>query len=106
MATFFEVDPDAPFDPATVLNGCVEGDNAAVLIDDGAAPPEFFDLASGVAGELLHKLGTYRICLAGVVADESQHPERFQEFLRETNAGRQFRFFRTRDEAITWLESL
>jgi len=33
------------------------------------------------------------------------HSLRFQEFLREANRGRQFRFFPTREEAIQWLES-
>jgi hypothetical protein len=88
-----------------VLTGCVESGARSVLLDEDALPAEFFDLSTLLAGELLHKLTTYRIRLAGVVPDPSVHSTRFQQFVREANAGRQFRFFSTRQEAIGWLEA-
>ena len=102
---YFEVNPATGFDPAAVLTGCVESGARAVLLDENVLPAEFFDLSTGVAGELLHKLTTYRIRLAGVVPDPSVHSAPFQDFLREANRGGQFRFFSTRSEAIDWLES-
>jgi len=87
-----------------VLAGCVESGARGVLLDESALSPDVVDLATGVLGELLHKLSTYRIRLAGVVPDPSRQPLRFQEFLREANAGNQFRFFPSRAEAVAWLE--
>jgi len=105
VSVYFETEAGAPLDPAAVVGGCIESDAAAVLLDERALPADFFDLSTGLAGELLHKLSTYRLRLAGVVPDPTAHSTRFQEFLRETNRGAQFRFFTTRREAITWLES-
>jgi len=105
VSAYFEVEPTTPLDPAAILSSCVESGAAAVLLDEPALTPEFFDLSTGLAGELLHKLGLYRIRLAGVVPAPSAHPTRFQEFLRESNTGKAFRFFATRPEAVAWLES-
>ena len=105
MPIYFEAEVAEPLDPAAVVGGCLESGAESVLLDERALPVEFFDLSSGLAGELLHKLGIYRLRLAGVVPDPTVHSIRFQEFLRETNGGAQFRFFTTRQAAITWLES-
>jgi hypothetical protein len=77
-----------------------------VMLDGPAVPEEFFDLSSGVAGELLHKLSVYRLRLAAVVPDPTVHTPEFQAFVREANRGDQFRFFASRDEALSWIESL
>jgi len=105
VSTYFEPDPSHASDPSDVVAGCMECEADAVLFDERALPTAFFDLSSGVAGELLHKLSVYRIRLAAVVPDPSIHSERFREFARESNAGRQFRFFPTREAAVAWLES-
>lgn len=107
MSEYFEpvegMDADA-FDPAAVVTGCIESGCGSLLLDGGRLPPKFFDLSSGLAGELLHRLSTYRILLAAVVPDPTRYSESFQDFVREANRGRSFRFFRTRDEALQWLE--
>jgi len=103
--TFFELSDAIPFDPGAVFTSCVEAGASSLLLDSRVLPAEFFDLSTGIAGELLHKLSTYRMRLAGVVPDPSVHSPRFQDFLRETNSGAQFRFFATRQEAVDWLES-
>ena len=105
MAGYFEADAALPFKPTEILTGCIEYGAGSVLLDEDSLTADFFNLSTGLAGELLHKLGNYRIRLAGVVPDPSVHSNRFQEFLRETNDGEQFRFFATRSEAIRWLES-
>ena len=74
-----------------------------MVLDVGALGPEFFDLKSGVAGELLHRLSLYRIRMAAVVPDVEDHGERFGEFVREANRGQLCRFCRTRMEASAWL---
>ncbi len=107
MSTYFELQaqPDGAFDPREVATTCIESGAHAMLADQAALPPAFFDLSSGVAGELLHRFSVYGIRLAGVVPDPSAHSGTFQDFLRESNRGKQFRFFPTREEAIRWLES-
>ena len=106
MAAYYEPEPAQAFDPVAVVTSCIESGARSLLLDESKLPTEFFDLSSGLAGELLHKLTVYRIPMAGVVPDPSAHSPRFQDFAREANRGRQFRFFSTREEAIGWLEQV
>ena len=92
-------------DAAAIVTGCVESGSRGLLLDRAALPPAFFDLSSGFAGELLHRLGLYGIRMAAVVSDPSRCSRSFQDFVREANRGRQSRFFATRGEAIEWLSS-
>ena len=105
MPSYFEPDGSQPFDPMAIFTGCVQSGSAAILLDVNALHAEFFDLSTGLAGELLHKLSTYHLRLAGVVPDVTIHSQRFQDFVRESNKGVQFRFFADRQAATEWLES-
>lgn len=104
---YFEFKPHAAdaFDPHAAVTDCIENGAHSLLFDHGALPPVFFDLSSGVAGELLHSLSVYRMRMAAVVPDPSAHSPRFQEFMREANKGRHYRFFSNREKAIQWLAS-
>ena len=101
----FEPEADIPFDPRELATRCIESGSRALLLDAAAIPPEFFDLSTRVAGELLHRLSIYGVRLAAVVPDPSVHSAAFQDFVREANRGRQLRFLRTREEALSWLAS-
>jgi hypothetical protein len=105
VPVFFEATGGGPFDPAALVGGCLEHGTHALLLDRAALPPAFFDLRTGVAGELVQKLVNYGIRGAGVVPDLAEQPPRFREFAREANVGRQFRFFATREAAVDWLEA-
>ena len=105
MPAFFEADGAHAVDPVAAVIRCIEHGTRALLFDTGALPPAFFDLSSGVAGEVVQKLANYHVRMAGVVPDLELHSPRFREFAREANKGRQFRFFATRQEAIAWLEA-
>ena len=102
MTEIFEVRGVEPV--RAVLSGVEQGARA-LLFDAGALRTAFFDLSTGVAGELSQKLVNYGLRMAAVVPDLSAHSERFQDFAREANRGRQFRFFPTRAEAVAWLEA-
>lgn len=104
MSSFFEPRPDETADPSAVVTGCIECGSRAVLLDDGVAPNELFDLSTRLAGELLHGLSKYGIRLAVVVPDPSTHSEAFQDFARESNRGKSYRFFSSRAEAVEWLQ--
>lgn len=103
MPVFFEATGGGPFDPAALVGGCLEHGTHALLLDRAALPPAFFDLRTGVAGELVQKLVNYGLRMAAVVPDLGAQPLRFREFAREANAGHQLRFCATRDEAVEWL---
>ncbi len=102
---YLEAQAGDPFDPTALLTRCIEADTEFLLLDEAVIPADFFDLSSGLAGELLHKLTTYRVRLAGVIPDPSIYPARFQDFVREANRGSEYRFFSTRQAAIDWFES-
>lgn len=105
MSAFVEyaLPPDGSFDPAAVVGACFEHGHTAVLIDHAALPAAFFDLSTGVAGELAQRLALYGLRMAAVVPDVSAHSGPFQAFAREASRGRTLRFFPTRGAAAAWL---
>lgn len=103
MHSYFEPGSTDAFDPVGIVTHCMESGASSLLLDVDALPAEFFDLSTGIAGELLHKLTTYRLRMAGVVPDVGVHSTHFQEFVHESNRGAQFRFFSNRKQAIEWL---
>lgn len=102
--SYHEPGPTDALDARALVVSCIEGGSSAILLDAAALPPEFFDLSTRVAGELLHQLGKYGLRLAAVLADPTAHSGPFQAFVVEANRGGRVRFFPTRDEAILWLE--
>ena len=96
---------EGSFDTTAIVTSCIESGARAVLFDAGVLPPAFFDLSSGMAGELLHRLSIYGIVMAAVLPDPARCSRTFREFLLETNRGKQFRFFPTREGAEAWLAS-
>lgn len=103
MPPYAEYKPDDEFVPMDAVAVCFEQGADALLIDRPALPPAFFDLQTGITGELVQKLTQYGVRLACVVPDLNAQSERFQEFARETNRGRWVRFFGTKSEAVGWL---
>ena len=89
--------------PGDLVGACFEHGTEALLLDDGALPPDFFDLSSGVAGELIQRVVNYGLRMAAVVPDPAIHSPSFQDFTREASRSGRFRFFRTRAEAVQWL---
>lgn len=62
--------------------------------------PEFFDLKTGIAGEILQKCSTYRIWLA-IVGDFSHYQSKnLADFIFESNKGRQVSFVGSIEEAF------
>ncbi len=74
-----------------------------LLISDGALHPDFFDLSTGLAGEISLKLSTYRVKTAIVVDIESVPSQRFREWAAECNRGREIYFCTDRHEGENWL---
>ena len=105
MSFYAEYNPEGDFVPMDVVAVCFEQRTQALLMDRSALPPAFFDLRTGVTGELVQKLTQYGIRLACVVPDLRTQPERFQEFAQEASRGSQTRIFESRAAAVDWLET-
>ena len=104
MSVYFEPEGPGPLDPVALVTATIEAGAPALLADDGALPPEFFDLSSGLAGEVGRRLALHDVAMAAVVPDPSAHSAPFQAFVREANRGALFRFFAARESAVAWLE--
>ncbi len=107
MREFYEAPPagEGGFDPAGVVRACIESGGHRLLMDADALPPAFFDLSTRLAGDLVQRLTLYGLRMACVVPDPTAHSRPFQDFAREANAGRTFRFFPDRALAVAWLTS-
>lgn len=71
-----------------------------IMIHEKNITPDFFDLKSGIAGEILQKFSTYRVRLA-IVGDFAKYPGKsLNDFIYESNKGRHVSFVSTRAEAI------
>ena len=82
---------------------CREAGSNKVLISGGSLHPDFFDLSSGMAGDITLKLSTYRVQTA-IIADLAKiTSERFQEWTFECNRGSELRFFAEQPAAEDWL---
>jgi len=89
-------------DIATALGASIE--RGGLVLDEKHLSAEFFDLHTGLAGEVLQKFTNYRARLAVVVADPSAYGSRFGELVYEHRTHAVVRFFRTEQQARQWLD--
>ena len=74
-----------------------------LILHEGQVTPAFFDLKTKMAGEILQKFSNYRFPLV-LIGDFSKFPSQsLQDFIRESNKGRQVNFVRTLPEALQLL---
>ena len=81
-------------------------DAGGLVLDETRLSPDFFDLRTGLAGEVFQKFTNYRARLAIVVADESAYGSRFSELVYEHRNHKQVRFFASAQLARQWLNYL
>lgn len=79
--------------------------SAGLILSEHDVIPEFFDLRSGLAGELFQKFTNYRLRLALVVPEPGVYGERFSELAYEHRTHSMIRLVRSQDEAMAWLNS-
>jgi PadR family transcriptional regulator AphA len=82
---------------------CGEHGSQKLLIHAMSFPDDFYDLHTGLAGQILLKMSMYKILMAAVIPSEKIGTGRFYEMVIETNRGKEFRVFSTELEAIQWL---
>ena len=68
--------------------------------------PAFFQLRTGLAGEILQKFTNYRMALTIVGDFSREKSEPLQAFIHECNRGRQVCFAATQAQALDWLHGL
>ena len=88
-------------DISDALGDCM-GAEGLILTENDLAP-EFFDLRSGLAGELFQKFTNYKLRVAIVLPDPEAYGERFRELAYEHTSHSLIRFVRSKDEAKAWL---
>lgn len=71
-----------------------------IIIHEPNITPDFFDLKTGIAGEILQKFSNYKVRLA-IVGDFSKYPgQSIKDFIFESNKGRQVNFLGSVKEAV------
>lgn len=71
-----------------------------IIIQEKNITPNFFDLKSGIAGEILQKFSNYRIQLAIVGDFEKYTSKSLQDFIRESNKGKLVNFVGSTELAL------
>jgi hypothetical protein len=92
---------DAVADIATALGASI--DQGGLMLDESELGGDFFDLRTGLAGEVLQKFTQYRALLAIVIPDSNAHGSRFGELIFEHRTHRNVRFFSSEQLARQWL---
>lgn len=76
-----------------------------LVIHEKNITPDFFDLKTGIAGEILQKFSTYRVRLA-IVGDYSKYTSKsLKAFIYESNKGRHINFVASTTEALKILST-
>lgn len=71
-----------------------------IILHEKNITPKFFDLKNGIAGEILQKFSNYRVRLA-IVGDFTPYTSKsIQDFMYESNKGKQVVFVSSADEAL------
>jgi hypothetical protein len=72
-------------DALDILVNCAYQGASKIIVQASHIVPEFFDLKTGVAGEILQKFSTYQIQLA-IVGDFTKYTSKsLQDFIFESN---------------------
>ena len=76
-----------------------------LVLSESDLGPDFFDLRTGLAGELIQKFVNYRTRVAIVVAVPESHGERFSELAREHATHPTVRFVHSLEDALQWMQT-
>lgn len=77
----------------------------ALLFEASDLSAAFFDLKTGLAGELVQKLTNFRIYTALVVPNPESYGKRFAELAYEHRSQGLIRFVDSREAGMAWLEN-
>lgn len=84
---------------AELLMNCLYQGTDSLIIREENLPSAFFDLKTGLAGDILQKFSTYGGRLA-IIGDFSKYESKsLKDFIYESNKGRRINFVNTFEEA-------
>jgi len=83
-----------------LANAGYQGARSIILYESNLTP-EFFDLRTGIAGDILLKFSTYQMKLAVVGNFNTYKSISLKAFINECNRGNQIFFVPDKDSAIT-----
>lgn len=93
----------SPSDMLDIMGDVSYSGCSRIIIHSDSLTSGFFDLHTGIAGEILQKFSNYRMRLA-IVGDFSHLTSRsWRDFIRESNRGRTINFLSSIEEAISEL---
>jgi hypothetical protein len=75
-------------------------DTDKIILHEKNIISDFFDLKSGLAGELLQKFSNYKVYLVIVEAFDAYPGKSLKDFIYESNKGRQVNFVASVEEAL------
>ena len=73
---------------------------STILLKKENISADFFDLSTGMAGEILQKFSNYRKRLAILGDYANIHSKALKDFIYESNATKQILFVKTKEEAL------
>lgn len=89
-----------------VMSASYSADTQLIAIEKTALADDFFDLKTGIAGDILQKFINYHITAAVFGDFSSYQSEALKALMRESNRGKDFFFCETKEEALEKLLSL
>jgi hypothetical protein len=93
-------------DALDIMAECNYQDAGNILLYKHNLNPDFFDLKTGIAGEILQKFSNYRVRLA-IIGDYSTYNNKsLRDFIYESNKAGRIIFASSKEEAISRLTSL
>jgi hypothetical protein len=90
-------------DISDAISACFGSRGLILTLND--LSPEFFDLRTGLAGEIFQKFINYNLRLAIVLPDTKAYGERFGELAYEHAKHNAVRFVSSVEEARVWLSA-
>ncbi len=86
-----------------IIANCFGMDKCRLVVHAPDLHPDFFDLKTGLLGEVFLKLSNYRVKTAFIVDYGQIQSERFKELMYEHKRSHEIRFFDDLTEAEKWL---
>ncbi|MPM01815.1 hypothetical protein SDC9_48055 [bioreactor metagenome] len=87
-------------DMLDVMVGCSWDGAEIIVIEEKHLLPEFFELKSGIAGEMLQKFSNYRLRL-GIIGDFSKYDSKsLRDFIRESNRSERILFVESEEDLL------
>ena len=87
-------------DALDLIANCDYRGSRSIIIDKSMVTPDFFDLSTRIAGEILQKFSTYRVKLS-IIGDYSEFDSKsLRDFIYESNKVGRISFVNSREEAL------